>query len=174
MNRNKIKINIKRFLIFAPITYVLWLFSPIEFINYGYASILFFSFTFVYFISVLILVNLIVYDKEINVIKSINGIIRILRIILNITYVSGLLVIIYIGFLGLLLGGGFDEKTIFIHKINPEIKIIKRGSNGGAWDSDPQGFRIIKVTPIFYFFQNINHIDTNKIDRNEWQRINDQ
>ena len=171
MNRNKIKKYLKMFLIFAPIAYILWLISPLEFIGNGSGMILFCLFTLVYSICILVFLNLIFFKEEEEVINSLASTTKVLRIIFNALFIIGLLLFIFISIIAISLSGRYYEKTIFVFKHNPEVKIIQRGSNGGAWDSDYPVYREIKVTPMLHYFRIIQDIDTNRIDRNDWQRI---
>ena len=166
MYRTRILKNLKLFLIVSPILYILWLISPIEFIESGFGSIFFCIVTFIYLICLLILLNLIVFQK--NEKPKTKDFIT--RIIFNAFYGCCLLIFILFTLFAASMGG-YYEKTIFVSKNNPDEKIILRGSNGGAWDSDFPVYRVIKLTPIIRYFKIVKDIDTNQINMMEWIRV---
>ena len=63
------------------------------------------------------------------------------------------------------------DKVFFENKQNSSIKIVQRGFGCGATDSDYPTYKTFKIREITSDFIWATKIDTNKIDKNEWIRI---
>ncbi|MBI3232429.1 MAG: hypothetical protein HYZ42_00040 [Bacteroidetes bacterium] len=59
----------------------------------------------------------------------------------------------------------------FINKQNNSIKIVERSFGCGAWDSSPATISVSKVREITPYLIWVSKVDTNKINKNEWVRI---
>ena len=66
-----------------------------------------------------------------------------------------------------------NRKTLFENKQNENLKIIEREYGCGATDSSPPNVSIYKVRQLTKYFIYPTKIDTNDLDKNEWQKIND-
>ena len=63
------------------------------------------------------------------------------------------------------------DKVFFENRQNHSVKIVQRSFGCGATDSDyptVKVFKIREITPVFIW---VTKIDTNKINKNEWIRI---
>lgn len=97
--------------------------------------------------------------------KLINVIIRIAFSVIMIIYFP-----YYLFFA--LMGTGIEriDKEIFINKENENIKIEAMRFDAGATDGGGRG-KIVKVHYIFPLLRKVEDIDTNKIDRSKWIRV---
>ena len=67
--------------------------------------------------------------------------------------------------------GYITDNVFFENKQKPSIKIVQRHYDCGAFDSDYPTYKIFKIKEITSDFIWATEIDTNKIDKNEWIRI---
>lgn len=64
------------------------------------------------------------------------------------------------------------NKTVFENKMNPSISIVERNLGCGATDSGQPVYKTFKVAKLIPQLIWVAEIDTNKIDKAEWNRIN--
>ena len=65
---------------------------------------------------------------------------------------------------------GYVNRELF-HEKAGSSKIIERRIDCGAIDSGDSEYRTVKVSPFLGYFNYITEIDTNKIDKNNWSRL---
>ncbi len=63
------------------------------------------------------------------------------------------------------------DKIFFENKQNSSIKIVQRSFGCGATDSSPATLKVFKVREITPYLIWVTSIDTNKINKDEWKRI---
>lgn len=63
------------------------------------------------------------------------------------------------------------DKVFFERKQNSSIKIVQRSFGCGAMDSSPATLKVFKISEITPYLIWLTKIDTNKINRSEWTRI---
>jgi len=76
--------------------------------------------------------------------------------------------------LGLLMGCWTDMTTIYVQKNNPDVKIVSRYWNEGAFGggTSRDDYFIVFRRPITPLFIIETSVDTNKIDKSKWVRMN--
>ena len=74
---------------------------------------------------------------------------------------------------GSLCGYTFDN-FLFENKENPKVKIIKKSFGCGAVDSTPATMHFYKSIDFLNIFRWISEIDTTKINKAEWNRIDNK
>ncbi len=67
--------------------------------------------------------------------------------------------------------GRSGDKTVFVHAKYQQTKIVQAEFGCGATDSDPSVTRTYKITPFLFYFQQVVPIDTMKINRKNWARV---
>ena len=63
------------------------------------------------------------------------------------------------------------DKVFFENIKNPSVKIVQRDFGCGATDSSPATIKLFKVREITPLLIWVTPIDTNKIDKSDWNRI---
>jgi len=176
MNKQKINKMIQFFLkiiyYLSIISLCLWgvalilrIFLPLEFANHD-SEMIYIKIRFYWFIIsavLLILTGVIERKHTLNLIIT--------KIILSFGIV-GFSIFVTMGIIiGSVCGWTVDDKVFFENKQNSSIKIIMRNYDCGALDSSYPDFRPYKVRKISDNFNWATKIDTTKINRNEWIRI---
>ncbi|PCI92909.1 MAG: hypothetical protein COB15_17165 [Flavobacteriales bacterium] len=64
-------------------------------------------------------------------------------------------------------------KILFENRQNENLKIVEREYGCGATDSEPPNVSIYKIRQLTKYFIYPTKIDTNDLDKNEWEKIND-
>lgn len=64
------------------------------------------------------------------------------------------------------------EEVIFTHRKNPNIRIEERSFGCGATDSSPSRVHLSKMERCVFIFDWVSKVDTAKINKEEWLRIN--
>ena len=77
--------------------------------------------------------------------------------------------------LGLFFSVWTEASIYFVKKDNPNIKIISRYVNEGAFGggTEPDDYKIVLHRPFLVFFKMETSVDTTKINRVEWTRPQD-
>jgi predicted neutral ceramidase superfamily lipid hydrolase len=65
----------------------------------------------------------------------------------------------------------FYEGVLFANKANPKVMIIKKSFGCGATDSGPATMHYYKSTEFLHTFRWISPIDTTKLNKAEWNRV---
>ena len=154
------------FLCFFGLITILKIFSPLEFANdnseYTFIIIGFYGFPIA--VSVLILTGMIKRRHSLGFIIT--------KIVLAIVgYVGSVFVITIMLFAAMC--GWTTDKVFFENKQNPSTKIVQRRFGCGAGDSSPATIKVFKIREISSDFIWATKIDTTKIDKSEWVRINE-
>ncbi len=104
-------------------------------------------------------------------IKRINSVYYILHLIMAIVLAISFFVetILYA------FGPGMCERTtrkvLFQDRTDPSVKIVERDFGCGATDSEPATTDTYKIKELAFYFILSTKVDTNKIDKTQWTRI---
>ena len=162
-----LKKSIFYLLIVIPIFALIWVISPIEFVNIKLARIVYLFITIFYILVLIINLNFYAFiSKSIKENKSF----LFFKIFINLFYGGffyGILFLIWIGCTVC----GTNEIELYYYKNDPNVKIVKRDYDCGAYDSEMSKPKIIKISPITSFLNICNDIDTNSISKNDWIKI---
>ena len=77
--------------------------------------------------------------------------------------------------LGLFFSVWTEASTLYVRKDNPQIKIIRRYVNEGAFGggTEPDDYHVVLHRPILFIFKMETVIDTVKIDKTNWLQRQD-
>jgi hypothetical protein len=162
----KIKLNLIFWIsIFCFINYVLMFIGPIYFINATYRQI--------YFLVVFILLLALVVFRLARYINRQGK--RSFYWALPWSLLVAITFFMVFGFITLstFLAVWTEASTIYVSKSNPNVKIISRYLNLGAFGggTSPDDFETVVDRPLTPFFKMETKVDTNRINKQEWIRL---
>ena len=67
-----------------------------------------------------------------------------------------------------------NDKILFEHKTDPDVKIIVQSFGCGATDSTPSSKSVVKVEYYTKYFIYVSPIDTSLISKNDWIKVSDE
>ena len=143
---------------------IIWPFQPLEFTKSEYAD----NFKLIPFLGlpVLILLTLTGTLKKKNSIREI-----VAKIFVTIFTALLPLVILFATALDGMCQWN-TTKDLFENITDPSTKIVLRDFGCGATDSTSPTYQVFEITNYTSYFMRINPVDTNKIDKAQWKRIN--
>jgi hypothetical protein len=151
-------------LTFSGFCFTVGQFVPVYFVNTETRAIYYLVLFVILVITMMIVTfKMLYYPQEKNIFSS---------LLISLVFGAGSFAVTALWILGLLFGVWKEGTTYYVKKRDPEIKIISRYKDSGAYGGGTaqEDFHLVVHRPLLYFLKIETPADTSFINKNEWVR----